>query len=202
MQEETLQYISREIHDNVGQFISLAKLNLNILDFDDRNRAVELVNLSTDMLTRALDDLRDLSKSLSSDLIRQNGLKKAIEMHVGQIQKTGKFKIVFDVKGSYQFLQEQREIILFRILQEAVNNIVRHSNANEIIILLCCIEDHIKLRIQDNGHGFDAQFLENKSKSVGGGLNNMRKRAKLINADLAIESEIGRGTKITVTTPI
>jgi len=202
MQEETLQYISREIHDNVGQFLSLAKLNLNTLDLEDRELTTELINHSAELLTKALDDLRDLSKSLSSDLIKNGGLQKAIELQVSQLQKTGKFRVVFDIRGSYQYLNEQREIILFRILQEAVNNIVRHSCAREIIILLCCIEDNVKMYIQDNGKGFDTGFLNNGKNNVAGGINNMQKRAKLINADLDIESNPGKGTRITVTTPL
>lgn len=202
LQEETLQYISREIHDNIGQFLSLAKLNLNTLDFDDRELTTELINNSSDLLTKALEDLRDLSKSLSSDIIKNGGLQKAIELQVSQLQKTGKFRVIYDIKGSYQYLNEQNEIILFRILQEAVNNIIRHSCAREIIILLSCIENTVKMYIQDNGKGFDTGFLSSERNHFAGGINNMQKRAKLINASLNIESNPGMGTKITVTTPL
>src|SRR6516162_4184782 len=76
MQEETFQYISQEIHDNVGQFLSLAKLHLNTFNINQPETAIEKVNYSTDLLTQALDDLRDLSKSLSSELIKNGGLAK------------------------------------------------------------------------------------------------------------------------------
>ncbi len=201
MQEETLQYISREIHDNVGQFLSLAKLNLNTLNFDDRDLAIERVNTSTDMLARALDDLRDLSKNMGSDLIKNGGIKKAIEIQVSQLEKTGRYHVLFDVKGNYHYLDDQKEIILFRILQEAINNILRHASANEIIILLSCIQGQIKMYIQDNGKGFDASFIKGKNRTAGG-INNMQKRAKLINAEFDIESSPGTGTKITVTAPM
>ncbi|HTS43482.1 MAG TPA: sensor histidine kinase [Puia sp.] len=202
IQEETFQYIAREIHDNVGQFLSLAKLNLNTLSFENLDIAAERIRDSADLLTKALDDLRDLSKSLSSDLIKNGGIKKAIELQVSQLEKTGRFHVIFEINGNYQYLNEKREIILFRILQEAVNNIVRHSGANEIIILLCCADDQIKMYVQDNGGGFDSSFPLNGSNKTSSGINNMRKRAKLINAELNIESDIGKGTKITVTTPL
>ena len=202
IQEETLQYISREIHDNVGQFLSLVKLNLNTLDFEDRILANDLVTHSSNLLTRALEDLRDLSKSLSSEIIKNGGLQKAIELQVSHLQKTGKFRVIYDVKGNYNYLSEKNEVILFRILQEAVNNIIRHSSAQEIIILLSCIENNIKMYIQDNGKGFDTSVLVNGKNHVTSGINNMVKRAKLINADFAIESNPGQGTKITVTTPL
>jgi len=202
MQEETLQYISQEIHDNVGQFLSLAKLNLNTVNLENKELTIERINNSTALLTQALDDLRNLSKGMSSDLIKNGGLKKAIELQVNQLQKTGKYHVIFETNDGYQYLNEQKEIILFRILQEAVNNIVRHSSAGEIIILLSCIDNHVKMHIQDNGNGFDTGFLQKEKNCMPGGINNMRKRAKLINAELDIESNPGRGTKITVTTPI
>src|SRR5258708_15077529 len=74
MQEETFQYISREIHDNIGQFISLAKLQLNTLDLKDSRPAAQRIYDAVDLLTRALDELRDLSRRLSSQLIRNGGL--------------------------------------------------------------------------------------------------------------------------------
>ena len=202
MQEETFQYISQEIHDNVGQFLSLAKLHLNTLNIDQRESAIEKVNNSADLLTRALDDLRDLSKSLSSELIKTGGFTKAIEQQVGQLQKIGRFHVSLDIQGEYNYLSEQKEIILFRILQEAFNNIIRHSGASEILVLLCNMDNNVKMRIQDNGRGFDDSFLRKSKLKVIGGINIMHKRAKLINADFEIESKPGYGTKITVTAPI
>lgn len=202
IQEQTFQYISQEIHDNVGQFLSLAKLNLNTLDLENKDVLNEQVGRSTDLLTQALDDLRDLSKSLSSDLIKNVGLNKAIELQIGQLQKIGSYHVVFDVKGNYHYLDEQKEIILFRILQEAINNIIRHSFAREVIVLLCCIDNNVKLYIQDDGEGFDTSFVDKNKKTTSSGLNNMRKRARLINAELQIESAPGMGTKITITAPI
>ena len=202
MQEETFQFISQEIHDNVGQLLSLAKLQLNTLSMDDRDLALEKVNNSADLLSRALDDLRDISRSLSSDMIRNGGFHRAIEQQASQLQKTGKFRVLLEIKGDYHFLNEQKEIILFRILQEAVNNILRHSSASEIIILLCCIDNSIKMRIQDNGKGFDTAYLDKPKRKITSGIGNMRKRAKLIDADFLIESKPGNGTKITVTTAV
>jgi len=202
IQEETLQYISREIHDNIGQFLSLAKLNLNILNFENRIIAKRLVSYSADLLTKALEDLRDLSRSLSSDLIENGGFQKAIEQQINQLQKTGQFRVIFDVKGEYKYVDEKSEIILFRILQEAIANIIRHACAQEIIISLSCIEDNVKMCIQDNGKGFDVTSISNQKNGFTSGINNMQKRAKLINAYLAIESYPGKGTKITVTTSL
>jgi len=196
IQEQTFQYISREIHDNVGQFISLAKLNLNMLDLDTEPARMQVHN-STELLTRALDDLRDLSKSFSSDMIRHTGLVKAIEMQVSQLQKTGNYDIIFEVRGNYNYLQDERELILFRIIQEAINNIIRHANASEIKLILFCSEDNLEMYIHDNGKGFDMSRIANN----GEGLNNMKKRTSLINASFTLESSPTEGTTILIISP-
>ena len=95
----------------LDSFLSLAKLYLNTLNFDDREKAVDRVNNSTDLLTKALEDLRDLSRSLNSDLIRNGGLEKAIEQQVIQLEKTGRYHVIFEVQGDNIYLTEQKEII-------------------------------------------------------------------------------------------
>lgn len=202
IQEETFEHISREIHDNVGQFLSLAKLTLNMVDTSTGSAALAGINDVTELLGTALEDLRDLSRNMNSEVIRNGGLKKAIEMQVAYLQKGGRFQVFFDIKGEYNYLNEQKEIILFRILQEAINNVIRHSAATEIFIFLCSIKQELKLFVKDNGKGFDTTHLYQFEKSKIGGIKNMQKRAKLIDARLDIESSFGRGTKITVTTPI
>ena len=118
VQEQTLKQISMEIHDNIGQFISLAKLHLNTLELREGTLEAEKVDHAVDLLSKAMDDLRDISKSLSLELIRAGGLVKAIENQVSQFQKTARYAIAFSVTGNYEYLEEQKEIILFRIVQE------------------------------------------------------------------------------------
>jgi two-component system, NarL family, sensor kinase len=201
MQEETFQYISQEIHDNIGQFLSLAKLHLNTLSLDNKDLACEKINSSADLLTKALDDLRDLSRSLSSELIKNGGFDKAIEQQIMQLEKLGRYKIAYDIKGNYQYLDEQKEIILFRILQEAINNIVRHSYAYEVIVFLYCYDNTLKMLIQDNGRGFDLSVISKGQRKIVGGIANMKKRASMIKANIEIESSLGKGTKITISCP-
>jgi len=196
MQEQTFQYISQEIHDNVGQFISLAKLHLNTIDINNKQSALEQIENSTELLGKALDDLRDLSKSLSSELIKNAGLVKAIELQVSQLKKAGNYDVTFEISGSYSFMEEQKEIILFRIMQEAINNTIRHANADIIRISLSCTPENIIMIIRDNGKGFDPLAQFNGSN----GINNMRKRARLIASELNIKSN-ENGTAIIINTP-
>ena len=201
IQEDTFQYISREIHDNIGQFISLAKLQLNTLDMDIKGStpAAQRVLDAVDLLTRALDELRDLSRSLSSDIIRNGGLTKAMELLIIQLQKLAAPQVTYELKGDYQFLDEQKEIFILRILQEAINNVIRHSGATSLCISLTYENNSLTMAIHDNGHGFDTTVIETKKNTSG--LSNMRKRAKMIDASFQVESILNTGTVITLIVP-
>jgi two-component system NarL family sensor kinase len=200
IQEQTVQEISREIHDNVGQILSLAKLGLGILDLDRKEEAKDSIIEISDILEKALDDLRHMSRIMNSNNISKGGLKKSIEMQVGYIQRGGKFNIQFNMNGETVNLGETKEIILFRIVQEAVNNIIRHSKATDICISLCYLKDLVKLQVRDNGMGFSLNEKISSSSQING-IYNMQHRAKLINAEFQMDSQIGNGTSITVNTP-
>jgi signal transduction histidine kinase len=198
IQEQTFQYISQEIHDNIGQFISLAKLQLNTLNFRSLPSVKEQVAHSADLLTKALEDLRDLSRSLSSEVIRSNGLATAVELQIAQLRKLELPEVNYEVKGEYQFLDEQKEIFILRILQEAVNNIVRHSDARAVTIQLNYTEANLSLHIADNGKGFDPALIVNGSSS---GIGNMNRRAEMIGAIFNIDSTLGVGTAVNLLVP-
>ncbi|HEY4935876.1 MAG TPA: sensor histidine kinase [Puia sp.] len=200
IQEQTFQEIAREIHDNVGQILSLAKLGLSTLDLERKDEAKESVVEISDILEKALDDLRHMSRTMNAEIIKKGGLKKSIEMQVGYIQRGGKFNIHFHVNGEHVILDETKEIILFRIVQEAVNNIIRHSTATDICISLYYSKDLLKLHIQDNGKGFSLNDQISGPNHISG-IYNMQHRAKLIEAEFQLDSKIGNGTSIIVTTP-
>lgn len=199
IQEYTFQYISREIHDNIGQFISLAKLHLNTLEIKGNAPATQRVDDAVELLTRALDELRDLSRSLSSEIISNGGLTKAIEQLVAQLQKLAITEVTYKVSGDYQFLDEQKEIFILRILQEAINNVIRHSRATSVEILLTYENNRLQLVIHDNGIGFNTTLIRSQKNTSG--LSNMMKRANMINAAFSIESAIHSGTMITIVVP-
>jgi len=199
IQEQTFQEIAREIHDNVGQILSLAKLGLGTLDLDRKEEAKESIMEISDILEKALDDLRHMSRTMNAEIIKKGGLKKSIEMQVGFLQRGGKFNIHFNIEGEPLTINETKEIILFRILQEAVNNILRHSTATDICISLSYNKDFLKLKIQDNGKGFNLNDQISGSSRING-IYNMQHRAKLIDAEFELDSKIGIGTRITVTT--
>jgi len=196
MQEETFQYISREIHDNIGQKLTLAKLYLNTLNHDDSTTTIKKVDSSLDLISAAIADLSNISRSVSTDLIEQNGLVKVIELEVEKLQQCGMYTVNFSVEGTEVFLDTNREVVVFRIVQEAMNNIVKHSGATAINIRLIYLGGHLTMQVQDNGKGFDPG-----EKKAGSGLTNIQKRTTHLRGNASIISN-KKGTSIIIKIPI
>lgn len=196
IQEQTLKTISQEIHDNVGQVLSLAKLNLKTLDFDTGVSKDEKIEKTVELVSKAINDLRDLSRSLNGDKISDLGLKDAIDNELKIIQNTGLFNTNLTIEGAPYILQNQHEMVIFRIVQESLNNAVKHSKATKINILINYLPSHCSITIADDGEGFDASHLE--ATQTGIGLKNMQSRASLINAYFSIQSQPGQGTKVLI----
>jgi two-component system, NarL family, sensor kinase len=202
IQEQTLKTISQEIHDNIGQVLSLAKLNLNTMDITKQDKLQEKISDSKKLVSKAIQDLRDLSRSMNTDNIEAIGLVRAIEYELEMIRKTG-FKTELNVEGSIIKLEPQKELILFRIIQEVLNNIMKHSEASAITTMIVYAEKAIRIEVKDNGKGFDlAPLNNNEAAGFGLGIRNMHNRAKLIGADFSMSSSIGEGTAVALTMPL
>ncbi len=198
IQEQTFQNISREIHDNIGQKLTLAKLHLNTLNFKDADAVAQKTNDSVALIGEAINDLSDISRSMSSEIVLNNGLIKALEFETRQLQKFGLYEISLDVTGNIIFLDANKELVLFRIVQEALNNVVKHSSASTIVIKLHFDHDKLILNIIDNGKG----FLCEQNKRQATGLINMKKRANMLNGTCDINSSPGSGTNIKIEIPL
>jgi signal transduction histidine kinase len=203
IQEQTFQNISREIHDNIGLSLTLAKLNLNVIDLEKTVGSEDLILSSIDLISKSINDLSDISKSLNSEAISQKGLLNALQLEMEKLKKLNKFNVEFEVTGNPVYFDSQKELILFRIAQEALNNIIKHSDARSIYMRVSFNENDIKLSIQDNGKGFYCNTNQNMLQgNMKAGLTNMQIRSKLINGDMKIVSEIGKGTTIVVSAPL
>ncbi|MBK7307278.1 MAG: hypothetical protein IPI88_09685 [Chitinophagaceae bacterium] len=196
IQEQTFQNISREIHDNIGQKLTLAKLYLNTLDFTDTDKSRLQVNNSVTIIGEAINDLSDLSHSMSSEIILTNGLINALQFEAAQLQKTGIYKISFSATGNPVFMDYNTELMLFRIVQEALNNIVKHAAASEIDINLHYMDALLIIEIKDNGKGFLSL-----QDWPGTGLKNIKKRTSILKGNLIINSTHDTGTQIKVQIP-
>lgn len=198
IQEQTLNTISQEIHDNVGQVLSLAKLNLNTLP----NSSDQKIQDTKNLVSKAINDLRNLSHSLHGDVIAAHGLQQSIANELNIIESTKAFATKFTVTGATVKINPQKEMVLFRMVQEALHNIVKHSGAAAIDVAMHYTADKLQLTVTDNGKGFDLTPLNEPGSNAGMGIHSMYNRAKLIDAVFNISSTTGSGTTITITLPI
>ena len=195
VQEQTLNYISSEIHDNITQVLSFVKLTLgNIasgVEDEKRGKVIE----TRELVAQTITDLRDLSKSLSFEHISSQGLIRTIEKEVDRVNKSGLIQVSLEQDGSSYPLGEQRELVLFRIFQESLNNTLKHAAAHHLKIMLKYHMDLFVLMLDDDGSGFSIDELENKT---GSGLRNIENRAALIGGTATIDSSPGKGCSVKV----
>lgn len=198
MQEETFNRISQEIHDNVGQIMSLAKVQINIMtESNDMNK--DLLNDVKLNIGKAMTDLRDIARSLSSDRIRTIGVHTAALTEAERLNKSGIIHIDVEVEGQERKMQEDKKLILFRIIQESIQNIIKHAKATQTSIRFAYNATEVEAVISDNGQGFD--LAEAAGRSTGLGLSNIRTRAMLAGGQSRIESSPDSGTTITINMP-
>lgn len=193
VQEHTFQMIAQDIHDNVGQQLSLVKLNLSILSMEQ----VHLTPLKEirDQVAEAIQQLRQISMGYQGDRLLENGLAAGIEFLVEQIQKTGKYEVKWKGSGLAMHINPSHALFIYRIFQEAIQNIIRHAEATAITIDLSETDQLYCLRVSDNGRGFDIGANGGKN---GLGIRSMSQRALLIGAELLTETAPGQGTSITL----
>jgi len=151
------------------------------------------LNDSRELIAQTITDLRNLSKSLSFEHISSLGLVKTLELEAIRINKSGLIHMDLTIEGEPYTLGEQRELVLFRIFQEALNNVLKHADAANIKIGLYYNAQMFNLTIEDDGAGFQPELLTDKS---GSGLRNMKNRAGLIGAEAVISSSLKKGCTI------
>lgn len=202
MQEQTFQAVSRDIHDNISLTLTLAKLNLNTLNLADKEKTSVQVKASVDFVSRAIIDLTDMSRSINSDIIVEEGLISALRLEVERLRRLDMFSVQFEVTGESIFLDVQKELFIYRIIQEAFNNILKHAAAKTVKLYVYYGADKIVVVVMDDGVGFTSALLkEKRMNKPSAGFRNMQKRTELMNGSWQIESEEGVGTTITISIP-
>lgn len=199
MQEQTFNTISMEIHDNVGQTLSLLKVQLNIIDHKEVYDK-QLLGQAKENVTLIMTGLRDIAKSLSSERLRVSTLAEMIAHEADRVNQLGILNINLRCEGTEKNVTEEKKVIVFRMIQESFQNIVKHSMASAVQISLIYRQDELQIEINDNGKGFNSE-LAATTRSSGMGLQNILKRATLIGGKARIESAANKGTTITIITP-
>jgi len=203
IQEQTLQHVSRELHDNIGQVASLIKINLNTLQVGDTVVLQTKINYTKELVKQLITDIKLLSSSLNGDKMNKVGLLKALQNEVEKINKTEVFTAKFVQQGNIPPIHDEKAIILYRMVQELLNNALKHSEAKEITIH-ANLDGNNKfiLTISDNGKGFNVAEKLKDMDDTGNGLLNLQKRAGVINASIVFLSAPGSGTTTIITTMI
>ncbi len=191
IREETLRNISWELHDNIGQLLTLAKIQVNIAQ-DDPEKLKEV----TDTITKSLTELRSLSKLINPDAIKSLNLTEAINLEIERFNRMQFINASITSNTEIQPLDDKIEIIIFRILQEFFTNTIKHSKASNLNVNVHYDEEKIIIHAKDDGIGFDSN---DSNKKNGIGLSNIQSRCKLIGAKVTIDSEEGKGTEMTLT---
>jgi two-component system, NarL family, sensor kinase len=198
IQEQTLSRVSEEIHDNVGQVLSLARIQINIMN-ESENFNRDMLNEVKENIGQAMTDLRDIARSMNSERVRNVNIFEAVMTEAKRINKSGIIHAGVLTEGPERSMNEQKKLILFRIIQECMQNILKHAEASEIDIRLCYMPAALEVSVRDNGKGFDPDRLS--VTGAGLGLANMRTRASLMGGSVVIESEWESGTLINIKIP-
>ncbi len=192
VQERVLSNVSRELHDNLGQRLTVIKMHV------ERHKIINAgIKEQIDPITADIDstigELRQISRSLNSDFLEKANLLQAMEDEIVRLRKLGTYTIHWQQGDEPQLNKDQR-VMMFRIFQETLNNILKHAGGSNIFITVSPGEKFV-LQVKDDGVGFDVE--EKLKLAKGSGLNNMIKRASISNIKGTIESTPGKGTTLT-----
>ena len=196
-QEQTLQNISWELHDNVGQLLSVAKMQLNMLQPEVANGQKSILDETGEIISRSLQEIRTLSKLLNPETVKNMGLEKSIELELQRFNRMNFLEANLDIIGLPVQIDQKDEIILFRILQEFLSNSVKHAKAKSLEVILDYQPENLVIKAKDSGVGFNEKEIVK-----GSGLINMQSRAKLIHTDFSLNSEKNKGVTLTLTYPL
>jgi PAS domain S-box-containing protein len=198
-QEKERAEIGKELHDNVNQILSTARLYLELAKTDEKER-ISLIKRSYDNIYDAINEIRSISRSLVPPSIGDLGLIESIEDLAENIRATKKLYVEFCYGGDIDALLGQKQkLMLFRIIQEQVNNVLKHANASNIIIELMIDGHMINLAVSDDGKGFD---FEEVKDNKGVGLHNIASRTELFNGKINIVTAPNKGCKLNIHVPI
>lgn len=200
-EEKERQRIAKDLHDGVGQMMSAAKMNLsafeNDLQFNDPEQKLSFERIIS-LVDESCKEVRTVSHQMMPNILLKSGLANAVADFLDKIDQR-KLKVSLHTEGLNERLDENTEIVLYRVLQECVNNVIKHSQASQLDISLMKDTDGISVSIEDNGKGFNPKEL---GEDAGIGLKNMKARIDYLNGTIDFDSAPGRGTLIAIHLPV
>ncbi len=192
-QERERFELGQELHDNINQILATSKLYLDVA-IEEKEPRLELLAKSRKNISVAIEEIRKLTKDLIAPSLNDLGLTQSIKELIRSIQSVGKMKIRLNISGlAEEELLPEQKINIYRIIQEQLNNILKHAQAETVVIELNKIKEQVRLRLADDGKGFDP-----RTRRKGVGISNIISRAELYNGKVEIESAPGKGCQLVV----
>jgi two-component system, NarL family, sensor kinase len=196
--EKERRRIASDLHDELGPLLSSVKLQINSLDITDPNDQ-QVIDTSSQHIDNIITKFREIANNLMPNTLMRKGLKKAIEEFIGHSQQASRLQIKF-VCSQELDLDKQKEINIYRIIQELVHNTIKHAGASYLIIQITVEGNSLLLMTADDGKGFD--YFAKVKENPGLGLRNLQSRAEVMGGDIACLSEPGKGTMYTFEIPV
>lgn len=197
IQEQTLKNIGQELHDNIGQLLSVANMQLSIMSTQVEETLREQFSETKNVVKESLSEVRALSRTLNSDVIINRGFQQSVESEIERLNKLKIVEATITINGNQEaFVYNKDSIILFRIFQEFISNTIKYASAKHLKIELNYQKDKLIMVVSDDGKGFDLNNIEK-----GSGLINMESRAQLIQSDFQLNSELDKGTELKLIYP-
>ena len=191
--------IAKDLHDGLGQLLSTAKLNVASLEGNVEKEDEFLVKNASDLIDNAVKEVRNISHNMMPVALTQLGLVSAVEELISKMNHSGLLNVKFKVEDIENRLNSSIEIALYRVIQEILNNIIKHSQALEVFIYLKKEKERLTLEISDNGVGFNTDEID---KSEGIGWKNIFSRIAMLNGNINVKSVKEKGTNLMVSIPI
>lgn len=200
VQEQTMQTIATDLHDNIGQLLSLTNLTLSSVDLENLEKASQKIDNSINLVNLSIKELRDLAKLFQGEQLIEIGLSHAIQQEINWLEKSERHHINASIELEDITVQApHKDLIILRLLQEIFNNIIKHSEATDLFVNAHLKEDILYVSVRDNGIGFD--YEQTMKAKNGLGLHSLHKRVQLINGTILIKSIPLTGTTISIEIP-
>jgi signal transduction histidine kinase len=200
-QELERSRMAKDLHDGVGGILSSIKLNLTsmkgnqIIDEND----VHIFNRSLIQLDNAIKEMRRIAHNMMPEALLKFGINEAVKDFCDDLNSNKVIKVKFIPVNNFQIPLKTTEVMIFRIIQELVNNSLKHANPKNILIQFSENNNRLFLIVEDDGIGFDTTTLASKK---GTGIKNIQSRVEILKGSILIESETARGTTATIEIPI
>lgn len=199
-QEKERARIARDLHDGLGNLLSTLKASVSSLQLNFSNQKNEKIyGKASNMIDEACTEVRKIAHEMMPQALSKLGLKKALEDLIIKMDSTYNFEADFQVYGQEKTLADTTNVMLYRIVQELLNNIVKYAEATEVLLQITYSEDWLNLTVEDDGKGFEVDKIP---ADEGMGLKSIAFRTEYIGGEYEIESRLGGGTLVSINVPL